>query len=212
MTGKPTDRLPAAFIFDCDGVLIDSWASTMVSYNLIAKALGRPPLTPDEERFVFASTLGEGIRYVIPGDRLDEALNVLENVDWDQVFAHVRAIPGVRDFLAFLASRRVPAAVFTNGGHEAHRILEILDLTGAFQAVVTADDITRPKPHPEGVFEILSRLGVAAGDAVYIGDSSTDEGSALAAGVRFWSYRNAALKAERHFTDFAALLASLHGN
>jgi phosphoglycolate phosphatase len=49
---------------------------------------------------------------------------------------------------------------------------------------VCAEDTVQRKPHPEALLLALERMRVAAGEAVYIGDSPEDVQMAQAAGVR----------------------------
>ena len=49
---------------------------------------------------------------------------------------------------------------------------------------VTPEDVSEPKPHPEPVLFALERLGVAPGEAVFVGDSPHDIASGRAAGTR----------------------------
>jgi phosphoglycolate phosphatase len=43
----------------------------------------------------------------------------------------------------------------------------------------------RPKPDPQGVELLLARHGAGRGDTLFVGDSATDRGCALAAGIAF---------------------------
>ena len=52
-----------------------------------------------------------------------------------------------------------------------------------FRMVVTADDVTNPKPHPEGLLKILGQRNPAT--AVYVGDNIDDALAARDAGVPF---------------------------
>lgn len=53
------------------------------------------------------------------------------------------------------------------------------------EVIVTSHDIGAAKPDPSGVVAALERLGVAAEQALLVGDSDVDEGAARAAGVAF---------------------------
>jgi sugar-phosphatase len=50
--------------------------------------------------------------------------------------------------------------------------------------MVTADDVQRGKPHPEGYLAAVHQLGVRAADVVVLEDSASGITAALAAGVR----------------------------
>ena len=51
------------------------------------------------------------------------------------------------------------------------------------EVLVGAEDTERHKPDPDPILEGIARLGVAAGDAAYVGDSPFDVRAAKAAGV-----------------------------
>ncbi|MDT0630435.1 HAD-IA family hydrolase [Rubrivirga sp. S365] len=75
------------------------------------------------------------------------------------------------------------ALVTTSDRQNADAVLDALGLTGAFDTVVTADDVERTKPDPEGYRLALSRLGADASDALAVEDSPAGLHAALAAGI-----------------------------
>ena len=60
-----------------------------------------------------------------------------------------------------------------------------LNLDGVFEAIRYSDDVERSKPHPDALLEALEEMGVAAGDTVYVGDTTVDLEMARAAGAPF---------------------------
>ncbi len=64
-----------------------------------------------------------------------------------------------------------------------HRRAYPRDLLDAFAVVVTRDDVTNGKPHPEPYQLACLRLGVPAGGCVAVEDAPAGVASALAAGV-----------------------------
>ena len=52
-----------------------------------------------------------------------------------------------------------------------------------FCDVVAGDDITRPKPDPEGVLLVLSKLNLQPAEALMVGDSPNDVNAGKQAGV-----------------------------
>ena len=195
-------------IFDCDGVLIESWDSTMAFYNRILAGLGLGPMTPEDETYVFASSIPEGLARLVPPDLRPAAEGILKTVKVEDFLSLIRIKPGVPEFLDHLRKSGRKTAVCTNGGAEARPILEALGLLWYFEIVVTAADVERPKPHPEGVLRILETVGAAPREAVYIGDSEQDRLAAQAAGVDFIAYGAPRLAADVHLDDFGSLLES----
>jgi pyrophosphatase PpaX len=52
-----------------------------------------------------------------------------------------------------------------------------------FNPILTVEDVTRPKPDPEGLLKILD--GRSAAESLYVGDNVDDALAAQAAGIRF---------------------------
>jgi len=212
MRTKPerrTGHWPAAVIFDCDGVLIDSWEATCYFYNRIRSSVGLGPMSSEEEAFVFTSTIPQGIRHIIPEALRESARAAWTAVEPAELVARIQPQPGILPLLARLKEKGILIGVHTNGGSEAYPILDGLKLRPYFDAVVTADEVTRPKPSPEGAWKLLDAWNLSPEDAVFIGDSDIDRQTARAAGLSFWAYRNPGLEADRHISDFTSLRQEL---
>jgi HAD superfamily hydrolase (TIGR01509 family) len=93
-------------------------------------------------------------------------------------------LEGARESLALLDGAGIPLALVTSGSRaRVERELASLDLESRFRAVVCGEDVSRRKPHPEALHLGLARLGIAPGQAAYVGDSPEDVEMARAAGV-----------------------------
>ncbi len=53
-----------------------------------------------------------------------------------------------------------------------------------FDVTIAGDEVTNPKPHPEGVLNAMKRLGSRPEHSVFIGDSEFDFVAGKAAGVK----------------------------
>jgi len=175
--------LPAAAVFDWDGTLADSLSAILRAERAVMRDLGldlpvellRTTYTPDW-RAKYRS-LG------IPEERWPEAAR-----NWSErmLTARPRAFPWARRALRLLRRRGVRLALVTASGRSiVEPNLVRFNLGGVFEDIVCADDVTHSKPHPEGLERVLVRMGVAPGDAVYVGDTVIDLAMARAAGVPF---------------------------
>jgi HAD superfamily hydrolase (TIGR01509 family) len=179
MTGAPR---PQAVVFDLDGTLIDSLALVLRSIahglepfgaiapkDIFAK-LGGPP-----ERFL-ATMLGD-VRHVPVARARMEAFHA-ENGRLIQPFE------GALDFLGELRACGLQLAIWTGRDRSSTRwLLSELKLEGFFATVLCGDDLTTHKPDPEGLHEIMRRLGVAAGETIFVGDADVDVLGGVACGV-----------------------------
>lgn len=76
----------------------------------------------------------------------------------------------------------LPTAVLTMNTRDTAEYL----LGGwGFSAIVTIEDVRIPKPHPEGLEIILSRLGMERSRTLMVGNSDYDRGAAGGAGIGY---------------------------
>jgi HAD superfamily hydrolase (TIGR01509 family) len=100
-----------------------------------------------------------------------------------RVTEHVPWRPGARELLSALRDQGVPSALVTMSWRSlADAVVGALP-DGTFAAVVTGDEVSHGKPHPEPYRAAARLLGVSAEDCVAIEDSPTGVRSAVAAGV-----------------------------
>lgn len=108
-----------------------------------------------------------------------------ERRDWRGAVAGCRAsviFPGVADMLQAVTARGIHWAVVTTSvSYYASAVLKHHGLTP--NALVAFHDAT-PKPSPNSILLALSRIGVAASDAIGLGDADKDLHAYRAAGVR----------------------------
>lgn len=106
-----------------------------------------------------------------------------------EVSAHIgdRAAPlkpGVLEVLAHLERERTPFALVTSSGRPwVDKHFAAHGLTGRFQAIVTRQDVSQGKPHPEPYLKAALSLGVAPAALLAIEDSPTGVEAAHAAGL-----------------------------
>jgi phosphoglycolate phosphatase len=170
-------------VFDLDGTLIDSRLDLIHSVNAMLQHIGRPALEGD----VIASYVGDGapalVRRAI-GNTDDEALfraameyflgyYRIHKLDHTTVYA------GIAEALASLADstngvRRQMAVLSNKPVNPSRDIVQALGLGDFFVRVYGGNSFTTKKPDPLGVRTILQETGIAADEALIIGDSSID--------------------------------------
>jgi pyrophosphatase PpaX len=193
-----------AVLYDFDGTLADSTELIMRCYrHTMTTHLGDCP--PDEE---WLSGFGTPLETQIARFARDSA-------EHDAMLATYRAhqdehhdtllgpFPGAVETIAELDRRGVRLAIVTSKLRRGTlRGMELCGLTDLVDVVVTPEDVANAKPHPEAVEVALARLGVAPGEALFVGDSPHDLVAGREAGVRtaaaLWGpFPREALLAER---------------
>lgn len=199
-------------IYDCDGVLFDSLDTNERLYNHIAVSMGRRPLNKSELQYCHIHTVYESIRHMFKGNEALEkkALDFLKTtVDLKKFIVFLRMEPNLFETLAILKQKGISRAISTNRTTTMKHIMERFGLTPYFDMVVTALDVTKPKPDPESVEKILKTLSVDRKRTLYVGDSEVDRETAVSSGVKFIAYKNSEMAADGFIDDHLDLLTFL---
>jgi HAD superfamily hydrolase (TIGR01509 family) len=171
-----------AIVFDMDGTLVDTGATVPAAYAATVVALGGPvvPTAAVVAAYPLGATkaiLEHFLSRVVSADEVDGYYARLAAT------GPIEPYPGVRAALEAL-HKRVPLGVYTGAGAQASRIvLERAGLATFFDTVVGGDEVTRPKPDPEGLLLAASRLGVPVDATAYVGDAVRDIEAAHACGA-----------------------------
>lgn len=189
--------------FDCDGVLFDSRQANIAFYNQILTHFNRPLLSPAAVDYVHSHTARESLQYLFQDYPHFEAVwRYYQTMDYHPFIALLEREPFLLEFLAFLRPR-YGTAVATNRSTTTQAVFQYHQLQEWFDLVVSAQDVTHPKPHSESFQRILSHFQVTPQEALFIGDSLVDQEFARNAGVRLVAYRNPELKADYYLDSFA---------
>lgn len=200
-----------AVIYDCDGVMFDSFEANFAFYSLLIERFGKAPLDrgdADAMRILHTYSNKDVLNYLFAGDpRMDEVRAFSASIDYRQLFPLMVMEEGLRETLEALRGR-VELAVCTNRASSMDSLLESFGLARYFSCVMTAGRVANPKPHPEPLQKVLEHYGIAAGEALFVGDAEVDRQAADAAGVPFVAYRGnmkAIARIDRH-PDLLSLL------
>ncbi len=194
-------------VFDCDGVMFESRRANLAYYNAILEYFGEDPVAEtDRERAVLCHTAAspEVLLALLGEERRAAALDYAAKIDYRQFIPYMTPEPDLYEVLSEL-SANVPLAVATNRGFSMPEILRHFELSRFFKAVVTSRDVERPKPHPDMLLLATHRLGVEAGDLLFVGDSVYDRAAAESAGMPFVAYKPT-FDAEAHIESHRRLL------
>jgi phosphoglycolate phosphatase len=195
-------------IYDCDGVLFDSIEANMRLYNDLCSAVGRIPLKEEEIEYVHTHTVYEAIHFIFGEDNELEkrALESLKQVDLREYIVYLKMEPHLLQMLNLLKANGIPRAINTNRTTSMKYIMERFHLGPFFDMVVTALDVTHPKPHPESIEKIVQKLDLNKEETVFIGDSEVDQQTAKSSGIKFISYKNREIANDAFIEDHLDLL------
>lgn len=181
---------PAAVLFDCDGVLVDT---EVTSANVLTRKLNQLGVHAKEEE----------LRHTIKGTSLEfleeEATRRFGKPLPPKFFAQflearlktyrqgVDQIPGAADAVRAVMAAGIPIAVVSQGARSKMEVT--LPASGMDEIlggapIFSGDDVENGKPHPDLYLLAAKALGVDPRHCVVIEDSPTGVEGAVAAGMR----------------------------
>jgi sugar-phosphatase len=169
-----------AVLFDMDGTLVDSTAVVEATWARWARKHGLDPV--EVITYAHGRPTADTIRMAAPHmDAATEAALLLADEELDPT--PVVTIPGAIEAVA-AADQHAKWAVVTS----ASRRLATLRLTaGGYPTppiLISADDVVRGKPDPEGFLAAAHALGVAGKDCLVLEDTPAGLLAGKAAGAR----------------------------
>jgi beta-phosphoglucomutase len=184
-----TSSLPAAIIFDVDGVLVDSspfhfrkWVDFLNDHNI--------PFDQDELRhivlgpandFIFRRFLGEQLTR----EQLSELSEELDANFRREIGPNPPAMPGVRKLIEECHADGVPMAVASAAiANNVDFIVDALQLRPYFREILAVEATANPKPHPEIYLKVAEKLGVEPAACAVFEDSYVGIEAAKRAGMK----------------------------
>jgi phosphoglycolate phosphatase len=182
---------PLTIVFDLDGTLIDTAPDLIDTLNVILARHAVPAVAFEAAR----TMIGAGVKpllkralatrdIVLAPDALDALFAEYIALYAAHIADRSRPFPGLERALDALDAQGCRFAVCTNKLEWLSvRLLDALDLSRRFAAIVGQDTFGVPKPHPEILRRTIERAGGEVTRAVMVGDSTTDVATARNAGI-----------------------------
>ena len=186
-----------AVLFDLDGTLVDTAPDLCNAINRVLRDLGRPAVPLARLREVVSKGGRAMLAVALPD--LDEDAREPLLAPFLAHYAEALAVDsvlfeGVADLLAALDARGLAWGIVTNKPEAlAVGVVAGFGWTTRCAVLVGGDTLPRRKPDPAPLLHACARLGIAPGDALYVGDDERDVQAARAAGMpsvaALWGYR-----------------------
>jgi len=178
--------VPAAVIFDMDGVLVDSesvWDD--VRKRFVEENGGR--WSENAQRDMMGMSSVEWSRYVRDQLGVDMEPEEISREIADRVAGVYREklplLPGAVEAVRSLAAEWPLGLASSSNRHVIDLVLELANIADDFQATVSSEEVGAGKPAPDVYLETAKRLGKEAPACVAIEDSTNGIRSAHAAGM-----------------------------
>jgi beta-phosphoglucomutase len=194
-----------AFIFDFDGVIVDTEPLHYRAFQQILEPRGLGFSWKEyvetymgfDDRDAFTEAFGSKGTSLEHGE-LSRLIARKADIFQDVIQEGITPYPGVVELIKALHRAEVPLAICSGAlRSDIVPILEMLDIGGCFDVIVTAEDVARSKPDPECyriAFEKLrerrSEAKFSSIDTIAIEDTPAGISAASSAGLRVIAVTN----------------------
>ena len=182
MDGTLVSSLPV--IFHCENEISRKYLKTSLTLEDVISKFGPP-----------AHTIIKEMTRSLPDSVQSRAVSDYYECYRTHVSSRGLAFPGITELMGKIKGSGRRLALFT--GVEKNMMeytLNPFKLVDFFEVRITADDIRKSKPDPEGINLALSRIKANAKESMYIGDSPSDiiagKRAGVLTGAALWSPEN----------------------
>jgi len=177
------------YIFDFDYTLADATVGIVKCVNYALDQMGLGQKNCEEIRKTVGMTLGN-ILYTLTGisDKQSAELFISHFMLMaDKVITDSTLLfPDTISVLSRLKELNCNTAIVTTKvRYRVEEALRKFDITGMIDYVIGLEDVTTPKPSPEGLLSAISKFGNDKQTVLFTGDSLLDANAASNAGVDF---------------------------
>lgn len=180
-------KLPKGFLFDFDGVVVNSFESHYSAWKSAFQELFNEEIAPFPKSHAGKSPMiiAKYFCSLIDKTEKTEDLYHLKDSHLDTYFTVPKLLPGVREFTALLTKQHIPYGIASNATKQfLKNSIHHLELN--FTTVYGVQDYEKPKPHPEAYMTLAKALGFKEKDFASLWvfeDSLTGTKAAKAAGM-----------------------------
>ena len=167
-----------AFIFDLDGVIVDTAKYHFKSWKIIGKKLGFE-LTKNQNELLKGVSREKSLDRILSWggisiDRFEKKKYLEKKNELYKGFisnlSQMDILPGVNKLLDFAAIKDIPIAL-GSASKNAHQILKKLGIRNKFKVVIDGNLTSKSKPHPEVFLKGAKMLGVNPKEVIVFEDS-----------------------------------------
>ena len=174
-------------IFDLDGTLVDTATDVHICLNMTLEHMGLPTISLESAKQAIGPGPKHFLKYVL-GDRAelaDDFHKIFRPIYFSRCVDNAEPFDGIIELLQDLRDKDIKTAVATNKAQQGtDAVLKGLELESYFDIILSRDDVEKPKPAPDMLLKVYSRLAISPNNVLMLGDTDNDILAANAARVK----------------------------
>lgn len=176
---------PAAALFDNDGLTLDTEPAWTRAETVLFARYGETFTMEHKRELLGTAPVESAVKLERMLGRSGDGLSAeLYELVLEEVAFGIEPMPGAVALLRALRGAGVPLGMVSNSRRGFVELgLDAAGLTGAFDVIVTAEEVARPKPAPDAYLAAAAALHAEPSACVVLEDSPTGLAAARAAGA-----------------------------
>ena len=184
-------------IFDLDGVLVDACEWHRVALNESLKDICDYEISLKDHYSVFngiptKTKLNKLTEMgILPEEKHDLIYDLKQKKTIETINKHAQLRQEKIDLLSWIKEQNITVACYTNSIREtAELMLEKTGVIKIFDLILTNQDVSNPKPDPEGYNYIVNKYGFNKNEVLIVEDSPKGTQAAVQSGCNVWKVDN----------------------
>jgi phosphoglycolate phosphatase-like HAD superfamily hydrolase len=179
----------SGLIFDFDYTLVDSTEVLNYCVNEVLDRMNHPAATQEQIQSILADPLEDAYVKLTgiqdPAKALQYA-DLVRNIQSQLTDYKIHFFDGVHERLEKLNQMGIQMGIVSsNDKVNIERFLKQEGALTLFKSIISANEVSVYKPHPQGLYKCLKEMHLTQKDAIFLGDSLHDAGAAKNASVDF---------------------------
>ncbi len=173
-----------AILFDMDGVVVNTRLAVTTFWRQVAADHGRSLTLKDLDQWVYGCPANETLDALFPHLSESRKKTIFQALQAAEQQAVYQEVSGVVALLRTLHLSQIPTALVTGAQRwKVEAVLSQLGLSGLFAVQVSAEDIERGKPDPEGYLRAAHLLKCPVSSCIVFEDAPGGVQAACSAGA-----------------------------
>lgn len=194
-----------AFIFDMDGVLVDSNPAHKIALKQFCRQHGYELTEEQLREKIYGRTNRDWILNLL-GDLPNETIKKYaeeKEALFRSLYHDIKPLDGLHDFLKKMDTQKIPRAIATSAPRaNVDFTLMHTDIGPYFETILDDSFVTKGKPDPQIYLKSAAALGIAPSNCVVFEDSLSGVTAGKHAGCKVVGVTTTHTREELHETDF----------
>lgn len=172
-------------LFDLDGTLINTNDLIIASFLHTAETYAPGKYGREDVLQFIGPPLEESLRTINPEADVEEMINTYRTHNHEHHDRLVEAYDGVVETLDKLKQAGFKLGIVTTKMRQTVDMgIKLTKIADKFETIVTLDDVTHAKPHPEPVVRAMNELDANPEETIMVGDNTHDIEAGKNAGTK----------------------------